>query len=201
MMGKTHITVGIASAVLLTQPTTLGGCLVAIIGGSTGGIICDIEVHSNRYCRDALYARYMVAGLVAAALLADSVIRGPATDYFRHSNPTVVLMGAGLLAGVSFFGRLQKHRTFTHSLLALVLLTIGVGMLCLPLAPPFAIGFVSHVALDLMNKKPVQLLYPSKAGNVCLRWCYADGIANKVFLALGTLGIAFALGYALVLAS
>jgi len=52
-------------------------------------------------------------------------------------------------------------------------------MACLPLTIAFAIGFLSHVFLDLLNKKRVQLLYPSMVGNVCLGLCYANRIANR----------------------
>lgn len=198
MMGKTHISVGVAAAVVLTQPSSLGGCIAAIIGGSTGGLICDIEVRSNRYHRDALHARIILAALVVVALLADALMRGPVTSYVLQSNVTLLLAGAVLLAGASIFGRFQPHRTFTHSLLGLVLFSIGVALLCLPLTFAFAVGFLSHVLLDLLNKKPIQLLYPSKAGKVCLGVCYANGKANQVFLVLGVLGSAVGLGYAIL---
>lgn len=197
MMGKTHITMGIASAVLITQPSTIGGCILAIVGGSTGGIMCDIEVHSNRYCRDALHARIIVVAIATVALLVDAFTRGPITSYITQTNVTILLVGAAVVVGVSLFGRFQAHRTFTHSLLALLLLSIGVAMACLPLTLAFAIGFLSHVLLDLLNKKRVQLLYPSKVGNVCLGLCYANRIANKAFLVLGVLGSAVGLGYSM----
>lgn len=194
-MGKTHISMGIASAVLITQPSTVGGCIVAIVGGSAGGIICDIEVHSNRYMRDALHARIIVAAVAAVSLLADALMRGPITSYIKQTDVTILLVGAAVVVGVSIFGRFQAHRTFTHSLLALLLLTAGVAMVCLPLTVAFAIGFLSHVLLDLLNKKRVQLLYPSKVGNLCLGLCYANRIVNKAFLVLGVLGSVAGLGY------
>jgi inner membrane protein len=196
-MGMTHITVGIASATLITQPSTVGECVVAIVGGSAGGIICDIEVHSNRYIRDALYARIAVAAIALVSLLADVFMHGPMSTYVTETNETILLIGAALVVGVSLFGRFQPHRTFTHSLLALTLLTMGVTLACRPLGVPFAIGFLSHVLLDLLNKKRVKLFYPSQFGNICFGLCYANGIANKVFLGLGLLGSVVGIGYSL----
>jgi inner membrane protein len=193
----THITAGIASATLVTQPSTVGECVVAIVGGSAGGIICDIEVHSNRYIRDALYARIAVAAIALVSLLADVLMHGPMSTYVTETNETILLSGAALVVGVSLFGRFQPHRTFTHSLLALLLLSMGVAMVCLPLTAAFAVGFLSHVVLDLLNKKRVQLFYPSKVGNVCLSLCYANGIANKFFLGLGILGSVIGVGYSI----
>ena len=41
MMGKTHFTIGLATALAVTQPQSVGECMVALIGGSLGGVIAD----------------------------------------------------------------------------------------------------------------------------------------------------------------
>ena len=56
---------------------------------------------------------------------------------------------------------------------------------------PFAIAFASHVLLDMMNKKSVRLFYPAKKG-FCLKWFYADRLANKFFEIGGTVWFAAA---------
>ena len=48
-----------------------------------------------------------------------------------------------------------------------------------PLIPYVAAGFLSHMVLDLLNKKPVEIFYPYKKG-VCLRLFSADGLANRL---------------------
>jgi inner membrane protein len=53
-------------------------------------------------------------------------------------------------------------------------------------AMPFAIAFTSHLILDVMNKRPVRLLYPAKKV-VSLKWFYADRLANKFFAFAGGL--------------
>ena len=53
MMGKTHMIAGIGAAVLISPPDTIGGCLQALLGGALGGLICDLDVQSSTYCRDA----------------------------------------------------------------------------------------------------------------------------------------------------
>ncbi len=57
------------------------------------------------------------------------------------------------------------------------------------LATAFALGFASHVLLDLLNKMPVQLFYPSKRGRLCFRLCYASGATNTAFMWVGAFGI------------
>lgn len=44
MMGKTHITVGIAAAYLITHPQTAPEFIIATVGGSIGGVMADIDV-------------------------------------------------------------------------------------------------------------------------------------------------------------
>lgn len=190
MMGKTHITVGIASALLVAQPADLGGCLVAVIGGSVGGIMCDIEVRSNPRCRDALHARFIVVGIVAVALLMDAATGGPLTQAIYNGNEVLMGVGATMAVGTALYSRLwSKHRGFSHSILALVLFSGGLLALLPALAGAFALGFASHVLLDLLNKMPVQLLYPSKRGRMCFRLCYASGATNTAFMWVGAFGI------------
>ena len=84
------------------------------------------------------------------------------------------------------------HRGFSHSLLALVLETACLQMIFPAAALPFAAAFASHVLLDIMNKRPVRLLYPLKKG-ICLGWFYADGLANKAFAVIGAFWLIMAI--------
>jgi inner membrane protein len=77
------------------------------------------------------------------------------------------------------------HRGFSHSLLAMALETICLWLIFPAVTVPFVIAFASHVLLDIMNKRSVRLLYPSKRG-FCLGWFYADKLANKLVTAGGT---------------
>ena len=43
MLGKTHITLGIASSLIITQPETVSGVIGAMVGGAIGGWIVDID--------------------------------------------------------------------------------------------------------------------------------------------------------------
>ncbi len=52
MLGKTHITVGIASALLVTHPETVPGVVAAITGGGLGGWIVDIDCKSKDIEKD-----------------------------------------------------------------------------------------------------------------------------------------------------
>src|SRR5699024_11644451 len=129
MMGKTHISVGVATAFLVTQPVTLEGFSVAVIGGATGGIISDMEVRSNSKFRDALHARLIVLGLTMVFLIVDVITQGPIISSVLHSSSQRLIAGSAILIVLVIFGRFTSHRTFTHSLLGLVSLSAGVWLL------------------------------------------------------------------------
>lgn len=187
MMGKTHIFIGMASAIAITSPNTIGGCLASIMGGAVGGIISDIDVRSNSYCRDALYARLIASGIVVASLAIDFFAGGGIWKNILSTDSTRLFIGIGMFVILCLIGVFQDHREFTHSLIALVLFSLSVGLFCYPIILPFAIGFLSHLLLDILNKKPIRLLYPKEKG-VCLKLCYSDKIADKVFMVMGIVG-------------
>lgn len=72
-----------------------------------------------------------------------------------------------------------------HSILALVLLTASIGMVWQDLIPYFAIGFASHIIIDMFNFEKVRLLYPFKCG-VALKLFHAQGLANNLFFVIGS---------------
>ena len=182
MMGNTHVAAGVATSILIVKPTDVPTLCATIIGGAIGGIICDIEVRSNRHCRDALYAR-ITAGVITLVCLV--------VDYFFGANFIKTVMNLplwqlGIGIAVALFslvkGRFSEHRTFTHSLLFMFLLAISVTILFPSMLEAFMVGFLSHILLDLLNKKPVQVFYPYFKDGFCFKLCYAGKTANKVCL-------------------
>lgn len=186
MMGKTHMIAGIAAAAFIARPDTLGGCLEAILGGALGGLICDLDVQSSTYCRDAGIVRNAALVLGAGVLFLDWKWNTGIWNHISSHVGGAQMAGLGIFLAVTVIGKLSSHRSFTHSFLALGLLMASFQLLYAPLTPFVAAGFLSHIALDLLNKKPVEIFYPWKKG-VCLRLCHADGIGNTVLFWVGIL--------------
>ncbi|MCD7883727.1 MAG: metal-dependent hydrolase [Lachnospiraceae bacterium] len=185
MMSKTHITMGIGASLLLLRPNTVSGISAAIIGGTFGAIIPDIDCKSTKISRDALYGR-----LIAGAVIAASVIWGQTQPVsllknILHTHVTnTILMGFLLMSVLCVAGRISGHRNFSHSFLFFILMGGSVYLIYPAFLPGFCIGCLSHLLLDCLNKKPVRLLYPLKGG-FCLKMCYSDGVANTVLLWVG----------------
>lgn len=68
-----------------------------------------------------------------------------------------------------------------HSFLALFLLEISIGIIHPAFMWPFGVGFLSHLASDIFNRRKVQLLYPIPGG-IRLALFSAKGDANSIFL-------------------
>ena len=186
MMSKTHITVGIAASLAIMNPSTVGELLPAIIGGSVGGILCDIECKSRKGMRDALTGRMIAFSIVLIALCLGfltgyGIFTGTAgliqdKGWFRFC------FGAFDFLAACILGRLSRHRTFTHSFLFIALIALGLHCAVPSLCFPTVIGMLSHLILDSLNKKPVPWLYPFFQPGFCLGLCRAQGLLNRILM-------------------
>lgn len=182
MMAKTHITVGIATSLALCQPKTVGEIFAAVIGGAAGGILCDIECKSTPDMRDALYGRYIAAGLSALLLFADWILGTGICASILAQDRFSLGLGAVVLLLTCAKGRASEHRTFTHSLLYVFLIDFGFYCITPQLAAPILAGGISHLFIDTFNKKPVPWLYPIGKKGFCFGLCYASKKGNTVLM-------------------
>lgn len=190
MMGKTHIALGIAAAYVITQPNTMSEFIVATVGGSIGGVMADVDVKidsGNQFAAkaslDALYGEILAIAISGGALAVDyftggSILRGIIGHLPRFA------VGAVMFVALTMIGELSKHRDRTHSLLALVLFSVSVFLIEPHIGLAFAIGYGSHLIIDLFNKSPIRILYPLKKG-ICFKICYADRLGNELLLVGG----------------
>ena len=190
MMGKTHIAVGIAAAYAITQPKTISEFVVAMVGGSIGGVMADIDVKidkSNKYSLkasiDALYGEILAVAISVCALLGDYFAGGNILRRIVEEYQTTII-GMIMLAVFIVVGELSKHRDRTHSLLACAAFSFAAFLIDLHIGLAFAIGYGSHLVIDLFNKSPIRILYPLKRG-ICFKICYADRLGNELFLIAG----------------
>ena len=183
-MGKAHMGVGVAAALALLQPTTTAGCVAVLMGASLGSVICDVDVQPGEKARDAHRWR-MIALVGACALLAyDFLHSGQVCSYLMGHLGTEMATGVVGMVAVTAFASFMPHRTFAHSLLALVLWCASLRLLCEPLVAPFAAGVGSHLLLDLTNKKGIRLFWPLKTEFSLGLW-RADGRMNDLLALVG----------------
>lgn len=176
MMRNTHIAAGICAGLAVTGPAELLQCASAALAGACGGAICDIDADQSWIRQKAGPAMKIVA--VAAAMAGQfAAIRYPQTGI----GPRLAM--AAVACVLCVFGMHTSHRSCMHSLSMGILLAICVHAMLPGCEKAFLAGFLSHIALDLLNNKGVRVFWPLKKG-ICLHLCASDGAANKALCIL-----------------
>ena len=185
MLGKTHFVLGMASALAITQPQTVPGVITAMTAGAIGGWIVDVDIKnsdrelSEEARRENIYDA-IIDGLFILAFIVVDFFIGKGMCQYVIDNWGVLIWGAlfGIIILI-LIGLNTKHRTFTHSFLAMSLFSGLVYLFCRPAAIPFAIGYGSHLIADLFNRLGLQLFFPLK-WRPCLKLCRSDKKANHI---------------------
>ncbi len=188
----THITLGIASSLILTGPDTGQDVVVALVGGALGGLIVDVDGKGRDASEGKPLDWIVGGGLIAVLLLCDLFLGDGIFDYLVNHAGLPLVGGFAFLLCLLLVGFSSRPRTFMHSLLGLGLFGFAVFWFCRPLAFPFLIGYGSHLLADLLNNRGIQLLYPLR-GKFCFHFCAPDGKENRM-LFWSTLAIDLALG-------
>lgn len=187
MLGKTHMAVGIAATLAITQPSGVSELVLAVGAGSLGALISDIDVGTSNSHRDADKITALSVVVVLAVFALDYFCNTQIIERIIGSSGYLrIIAGLLLFIGICAFGKEQPHRSFMHSFLALILLSFALGLIWEKAVIYFAVGFLSHLATDIFNKKKVRLLYPMKGG-VSLGLFHAYGLANDIFFAIGSI--------------
>lgn len=183
MMSKTHLAVGVATSLAVIHPQTIQGCMVAVMGGAVGGVLADNDILDNDYQADALIGQVLAFGITAITLVLDYYFQiGICSSIY--SQPLLPIIGGIGFIILYIIGFFSEHRTFTHSFLALILYTFVAWLIYKPIALAISVAYLSHIMLDILNKRKVPILYPLEFG-ICLKLCYANKTANKVFMYVG----------------
>ena len=187
MLGKTHMAVGIAATLAITQPSGISELVLAVGAGSLGALISDIDVGTSNSHRDADKITALSVVVVLAVFALDYFCNTQIIERIIGSSGYLrIIAGLLLFIGICAFGKEQPHRSFMHSFLALILLSFALGLIWEKAVIYCAVGFLSHLATDIFNKKKVRLLYPMKGG-VSLGLFHAYGLANDIFFAIGSI--------------
>ena len=179
MMSKTHLAIGLSAALAVAPPTVEGMCY-ALMGGAIGSLICDIDRASKNPTADFKQGWIIACTVFSVGFLHESneLWQKFKLEYI-FSNPQHLIC-LGVLLILFLIAALGKHRGFSHSLLFFALSTTAVFLISRQTSLFYGIGFLTHLLLDLMNKKPVQIFFPAKG--FCLKLCYADGIVNQILM-------------------
>ncbi len=186
MLGKTHMAVGVASSLLLLRPEALPELVLGTGIAAVGAVISDIDVGTSGSRKDANKIVALLAASIAMVVAAEYVwnIGIYSKLLMRYSSDTRLYGSVIAFIAISIFGMMTPHRSFMHSILSLFLLGSCVEVFLPLMVPYFGIAYISHLSLDLLNKKGEKLLYPLGKG-FCLRMCSSKGLVNKILFGIG----------------
>ena len=193
MTGKTHIAIGVASALAVAPlagarrgvPTGVAPQAIALaLGGMVGGMMPDTATPASMGSRGTRRVWAALAVMVAALLAVDHARGSDLALGLASGFSYERLAGLAIVVATCAVGRASGHRGFSHSLVALALVGYGSWMLCRPIAAAVAVGYASHLALDLTNKRGVRLLWPWDR-TLCLGLFESGCLADWTLFVLG----------------
>jgi inner membrane protein len=159
--------------------------LVVTCGVSTlGGLVPDVDLKDST--SDKLFDRLMTS-LITIVLMSFVIKYFFDIDLYckiKECSYINYLISSCLFIVMAFLGSKSSHRSFTHSILGMFIysgiLSYGFGN---NVVYPYFVSHLSHIVLDLFNKKGVALFYPSKY-RLCFGICDSNGKVNKFLFIL-----------------
>ena len=190
MTGRTHLAIGAAAALLAVGPdATVTTLALAAACGATGATLPDLDVRDTAHPWRERLIRTGAAALLVGALVLDAVNGASLARAVVARGAGALALGAVGLVALACAARLSNHRSFSHSLLALVGFAAATWLVCPPLAPYVALGFATHLVLDALTYRGLRLFWPSRHG-FSARLCHTGGVVDACCLVGALISIA-----------
>lgn len=187
MLGKTHFSVGMAAGLALCRPQSITMLVAGTAVAGFGGIISDIDVGTSGAYNKVDRIIGLAVGTIIGIVIADVIFHVGIYDrLMADSNIARIITGILAFLCICIFGMKQPHRSFMHSILALLGLGFFVYVIFPDVAPYFSIGFISHMVIDALNGKREKLFWPIGKG-FALRMCSSNGLVNKLLFHISSL--------------
>lgn len=168
MTGKTHMAIGVAAsaAVLSTVNPTPQKFIIGFTMGIVGALMPDIDIKTSKISN---FGRTILAYILVILIIAGFVIYKGNIHFnlselkLNYVPSSTMEYGVITIIACIVFSKFTKHRSFSHSILGLILFYVGVRMLIgEEMSLYFGVGFISHIVSDLITSNGVELIYPAK---------------------------------------
>ncbi len=156
MTGKTHVAIGIATALTISLKQPVESQLVLVISSAIGSLVPDLDHPKGKLNQKLL----LIKNNLYRALFYLSLGGIFMYLYFSKEMKPFLLLGI-----VSLFIGISNHRGFTHSIIGFLafasiarICTLDYGLSSVYFG--FTIGYLSHLIADFFNPKGIRLFYP-----------------------------------------
>ncbi len=192
MEGNTHIAVGIASSLIILQPNSnikelfLGTSLAVV-----GSLVSDIDTRKSKANKTINKLGWFIGFFSITSLILDYIFEFGI--YERVLNDIFIMriiVAISLFSVLIMFTKITNHRTFSHSIVGVISFYVPVFILFDKISNYFLIAIISHIFIDLFNKKKIQLFYPNKKG-FSFKLCTSNGLTNKILFYLSIVCIIY----------
>ena len=185
MEKKTHVALGNLVALSIVNPGSINSLLITIGAASLGGILSDVDLKDST--TDKLFDRLITSLITVIVVgifinyLFDINLYSKIKEFNNAFNYIICI---SLFTIMAYMGSKTHHRSFTHSFLGLFIYTFILSYAFnKAVIVPFFLAYLSHILIDLFNKKGLTLFYPVKS-RFCLNLCDANGMINKLLFSL-----------------
>lgn len=151
MTGGTHVAVGIAVALAYCNYKGMplnADIIVPVITGSVGGLIPDVDKGGDEDNKNKRI-KYIISVTGLLFVLFTLISEKMSLDKLLSSIIIFVLM--------VFIFTFQNHRYFSHSLLAMGIISFSMFRIDFDWGMTFLLSYLSHLILDLFNCEEVRL--------------------------------------------
>lgn len=151
-----------------------------------GSLISDIDINNSKANKAVNKVIWVIGITGIISLIVDYFLNlGIYNSILNNMAIMRTMVSISLFSIIVMFAKMTPHRSFSHSLIGITSFYIPVSLLFGSMSNYFLIAIISHIVIDLFNKKKIQLFYPIKKG-VCFKLCYSNGLVNKslFFMAL-----------------
>lgn len=187
MLGKTHLAVAVASALAVAQPENLPILIAGTGAAAVGGLIPDVDVSSSKSHNQVEHIVALTVGAIVLTVVLDFVAgAGIRARLMGNANIAKILIVSLIFIGICGYGAQTAHRSFMHSILACALLSVCILVLMPKVVPYFAVGYASHLFIDLFNKRGEKILFPFPS-SFCLNLASSHGVANRLLFIVGSI--------------
>lgn len=188
MNGRTHVAAGLFTSLLLLQPKDPIPFAAMTAFAAAGSVFPDID-HTESKLHKAVSRFLLAMNVVLFAVMIAQNVLGASVPWekmtFGLSQGQLTGLAGFVMLGV--FGYGQPHRGFTHSVMALMAFTYAVWSVYPFGGYAFGMGYLTHIMLDCLNRKGLQVLWPS-GKRWSIKACSANGRTDKALFVLFTAG-------------
>ena len=186
LTGKTHLTVGTAATILITQPSDWKSFLLCMGAAAVGSCVSDIDVSTSGSHKGLQRILILIGLAIIVVSVLDGIFHAGIWTMIQQKNGLLQsLAGFAMFIAICIYGERQPHRTFTHSLAGVATLGLAVFIMLPEAVWYFICGMGTHIVLDLFNCKKIQLLFPFERGKICFYLCKAGGKVNQSLFWVG----------------